>query len=68
MDKEVVKELIQADFNEKKLEIELHKIIDDYQRALMFMDYYDLEKKLGGKGASKKVAELIISNKKIATS
>jgi hypothetical protein len=28
------------------------------------MDYYDLEKKLGGKGASKKVAELIINNKK----
>ena len=61
MDKEVVKELIQDDFNEKNLEIELHKIIDGYQRALMFMDYYDLEKKLGGKGASKKVAELIIN-------
>lgn len=68
MDKEVVKELIQDDFNEKNLEIELHKIIDGYQRALMFMDYYDLEKKLGGKGASKKVAELIISNKKIINS
>jgi len=62
MDKEVVKELIQDEFNEKNLEIELHKIIDGYQRALMFMDYYDLEKKLGGKGASKKVAELIIDN------
>ncbi|MHB1147886.1 MAG: lipid-A-disaccharide synthase [Lutibacter sp.] len=60
MDKEVVKELIQDDFNEQNLEKELHKIIDGYQRALMFMDYYDLEKKLGGKGASKKVAELII--------
>lgn len=60
MNKEVVKELIQDDFNEKNLEIELHKIIDGYQRALIFIDYYDLEKKLGGKGASKKVAELII--------
>ena len=60
MDKEVVKELIQDDFNEQNLEKELHKIIDGYQRALMFIDYYDLEKKLGGKGASKKVAELII--------
>jgi lipid-A-disaccharide synthase len=28
----------------------------------MFMDYYDLEKKLGGKGASKKTAELIIND------
>ncbi|PKP14029.1 MAG: lipid-A-disaccharide synthase [Bacteroidetes bacterium HGW-Bacteroidetes-3] len=62
MDKEVVKELIQDDFNETNLEMEFHKIIDGYQRALMFMDYYDLEKKLGGKGASKKVADLIINN------
>ncbi|MGV8946185.1 MAG: lipid-A-disaccharide synthase [Lutibacter sp.] len=60
MDKEVVKELIQDDFNAKKLELELHKILDGYQRAIMFMEYYDLEKKLGGKGASKKAAELII--------
>ncbi|MBK5208141.1 MAG: lipid-A-disaccharide synthase [Flavobacteriaceae bacterium] len=60
MDKEVVKELIQDDFNEKNLELELHKILDGYERAVMFIDYYDLEKKLGGKGASKKVAELIV--------
>ena len=62
MDKEVVKELIQDDFNEQNLERELYKILDGYQRAVMFIDYYDLEKKLGGKGASKKVAELIIRN------
>ena len=68
MDKEVVKELIQDDFNEQNLEKELHKIIDGYQRALMFIDYYDLEKKLGGKGASKKVAELIINKGKISNS
>ena len=60
MDKEVVKELIQNDFNEKNLEHELHKILNDKQRALMFSNYFDLEKKLGGKGASKKVAELIV--------
>jgi lipid-A-disaccharide synthase len=60
MEKEVVKELIQDDFNEQNIEKELHKIIDGYQRAVMFISYYDLEKKLGGKGASKKVAELII--------
>jgi len=62
MDKEVVKELIQNDFNEKSLEQELHKILDDKQRALMFSNYFDLEKKLGGKGASKKVAELILTS------
>jgi lipid-A-disaccharide synthase len=59
MDKEVVKELIQDDFNEKNLEIELHKILDDTTRKRLFLDYFELEKKLGGKGASKKVATLI---------
>ena len=59
MDKEVVKELIQDDFNEKNLEIELHKILDDTTRKRLFLDYFELEKKLGGKGASKKVAALI---------
>jgi lipid-A-disaccharide synthase len=60
MDKEVVKELIQHKFNASNLEQELHKILDGYQRRLMFFNYYDLEKKLGGKGASKRVAELIV--------
>ena len=60
MDKEVVKELIQDDFNEQNLETELHKILEEKQRVLMFENYFELEQKLGGKGASKKVAELII--------
>ncbi|NLP58894.1 lipid-A-disaccharide synthase [Lutibacter sp. B1] len=60
MNKEVVKELIQNDFNEINLEKELKRILKGYQRAVMFLDYYDLEQKLGGKGASEKTAELII--------
>jgi len=60
MDKEVVKELIQNEFNEENLAHELHKILDDSQRNTMFLNYFELEKKLGGKGASKKVAELIV--------
>jgi lipid-A-disaccharide synthase len=60
MDKEVVKELIQDDFNEKNLEKELHKILNETTRNKLFLDYFELEKKLGGKGASKKVAELIV--------
>ncbi len=60
MGKEVVKELIQNDFNEINLVQALHNILDDYQRAVLFMYYYDLEQKLGGKGASKNAAELII--------
>ena len=60
MDKEVVTELIQNDFNEKRLEKELHKILDHKEREKLFEAYYELEKKLGGKGASEKVAKLIV--------
>ncbi len=34
-------------------------ILDDYERTKFFVDYYELEKKLGGKGASEKTAKLI---------
>jgi len=59
LDKEVVKELIQSDFNEITLEKELHKILEGKKRDELFLNYYQLEKKLGGIGASEKVAELI---------
>lgn len=61
MDKEVVKELIQNDLNEKTLEKQLRIILDETNRSKMFLNYFDLEKKLGGKGASEKVAKLIIN-------
>ncbi len=60
MDAEVVTELIQNNFNEKRLEGELHKILDEKGREKMFEAYYGLEQKLGGKGASEKVAKLIV--------
>ena len=60
MNKEVVKELIQNDFNEITLEEELHKILNDDVRTKMFLNYFDLERKLGGKGASQKTAKLIV--------
>jgi lipid-A-disaccharide synthase len=59
MDSMVVTELIQYEFNTKNLKKELVKILDDNERAKFFIDYYNLEKKLGGKGASEKVAGLI---------
>jgi lipid-A-disaccharide synthase len=62
MDKEVVTELIQNDCNTDRLKQELANILDGYERAKFFLDYYDLEKKLGGKGASKKVAQLIYNS------
>lgn len=62
MDREVVTELIQHDFNEKNLEKELVKILDDKHREQLFLDYFELEKKLGGKGASEKTAALIYNS------
>lgn len=61
-DKEVVKELIQGELNTKNLKKELTHILDEYQRAKLFLDYYDLEQKLGGKGASEKTAKLIFQS------
>ena len=59
MDREVVKELIQNDFNSKNLKLELKKILKEENRKQIFSDYFELEQRLGGKGASKKTAELI---------
>lgn len=61
MDKEVVTELIQDDFNQKRLTKELHKILDPAYREQLFFEYYELEQKLGGKGASATAAKSIIS-------
>lgn len=60
MDKEVVKELIQNDFNEKTLEVELKKILVGAKRKELLANYDILEQKLGGAGASDKAAALIV--------
>lgn len=59
MDREVVKELIQHEFNVKNLKAELQKILKPEVREKMFSDYFELEQKLGGKGASENTAKLI---------
>ncbi|MEE9407147.1 MAG: lipid-A-disaccharide synthase [Polaribacter sp.] len=64
MDKEVVKELIQDDFNKKNLKAALTKILSGNDREKLFLEYFELEKKLGGKGASEKVAKQIVANLK----
>ena len=65
MDKEVVKELIQNDFNTTNLKKELAKILSNSYREKLFNDYFELEKKLGGKGASDNVAKQIVSDLKL---
>ena len=59
MNKEVVTELIQNDFNKKRLKEELEHILNLETREKLFIEYYQLEKALGGKGASQKTARLI---------
>lgn len=59
MDREVVTELIQGDLNKKRLKKELASILHSDKREQLFLDYYELEKKLGGKGASENAAKLI---------
>lgn len=62
LDREAVRELIQEELNEENLENELFKVLDHKHREKVFDDYYELEQKLGGKGASEKTAKLIIKN------
>ena len=61
MNREVVKELIQAEFNTKSLKDELTTILNPLHRTQMFTDYFELEQKLGGSGASSTTASLIVN-------
>ena len=62
MDEEVVTELIQEKLNHENLKIELAKLLDINHRANLLEKYNILEQKLGGEGASKNTAELILEN------
>jgi lipid-A-disaccharide synthase len=61
MDEELVVELIQNDCNKKRIKEELTKLLDDSQRKKIANKYSELEQKLGGIGASKKTAHLIVT-------
>ncbi|GGE40040.1 lipid-A-disaccharide synthase [Psychroflexus planctonicus] len=64
MDREVVTELIQNDFNEKRLQQELEAILEIENRNRILNDYDLLHKKLGGVGASERTADLILAASK----
>ncbi|WP_411893470.1 lipid-A-disaccharide synthase [Winogradskyella sp. A2] len=59
MDREVVTELIQGDLNKNRLKKELKAILNSEKREQLYLDYYELEQRLGGKGASENAAKLI---------
>ena len=61
LDKEVVKELIQENLNEKNLTSELKNILEGDHRIDMLKSYNELIDKLGNKGASEKTAHKIFN-------
>lgn len=61
MNQEVVKELIQKDFNAANLKLELNKLLfDEKKKTELKKDYNKLKGTLGGQGASKKAAKLMM--------
>ena len=62
MDKEVVTELIQDNCTSKNIKIELQKLLESNYRKQVLENYNELEKQLGGSGASEKTAKLIVRN------
>lgn len=61
MDKEIVKELIQHELNEINMKAELDKLLHPATRQRLLNDYEELRTKLGGAGASKKAATLMMN-------
>ena len=62
MDDEIIKELIQHDLTENNLKQELNKLLFDTEyKTTLKSNYKKLKEKLGGVGASKRLAELIYS-------
>ena len=57
MDREVVRELIQQEFNADQLEEELRKLMDAEHAGALKADYKELREKLGETGASARAAE-----------
>jgi len=62
LDKMAVQELIEGDLNENKMRKELLKTLQEPQRSTIINDYHELRKRLGGTGASARVAELMIKD------
>jgi len=60
IDKEIVKELIQNELNEANLKTELDKLLNPVTRNNMLESFALLRAKLGGAGASRHTAELMI--------
>lgn len=61
VDRPLIKELIQNDLNSKNLKDELERLLhDDTYRKRIFDGYQSMRQLLGGPGASKRLAQLIL--------
>jgi lipid-A-disaccharide synthase len=60
MDRELVKELIQHEFNVKNVKNQLNKILQPDVRQTLASNYLALKEKLGGTGASRNAARIIV--------
>ena len=60
VNKEIVKELIQSEFNPENLKKELLKLLESNHRELLSREYKKLINVLGGNGASEKAASIIV--------
>ena len=58
--RKVVEELVEGRLNERQLVQELRLLLQDATRERLKADYDELERKLGGPGASERVADLMI--------
>ncbi|HRH67314.1 MAG TPA: lipid-A-disaccharide synthase [Bacteroidia bacterium] len=61
MDKEVVKELIQQELNNKQITAELKKILNPLHKEHLMKQYAELSRILGGPGASLHTAKLMMN-------
>lgn len=62
LDRKVVEELIESRLNEKQLVTEVKKLLSPENREAMLSSYNELEDKLGGEGASERVAKLMFDS------
>ncbi len=62
LDRMSVVELIEGDLNEERMKKELSLLFDKENRERILSDYEEVEKKLGGVGASERVAQLMIDD------
>ena len=65
MEKEVVKELIQDEYNKSNLKRELSYILNDEKALLIKEEFRQLRSKLGGAGASEKAAREVLNFLKV---